>query len=53
MEALEVVRYRLDRLAELRFDKGLSALAQAEYERLTERELELLRTDARRDLSNA
>jgi hypothetical protein len=37
--SLELVRQRLDRLADQRFDQGLNALAQAEYETLTQREL--------------
>ena len=50
---LEAVRYRLDKLAATRFDEGLSALEQAEYDALVEREIELLRDDARHDLRTA
>jgi hypothetical protein len=50
--ALELVRQRLDRLADQRFDQGFSVLEQAEYDTLTERELELLRRCGERDLSH-
>jgi hypothetical protein len=50
--SLELVRKRLDQLADQRFDDGFSAREQAEYDTLTERELELLHTSAKRDLSH-
>jgi hypothetical protein len=50
---LDLVRQRLDRLTDQRFDQGFSALEQSEYDVLTERELELLHEGSERNLSVA
>ena len=50
---LEAVRHRLDELAVHRFAEGLSALQQAEYDALVEREVELLHAGSEHHLSNA